>query len=321
MSDFIVGILEEFLGDSRKHDEINGQVQFDCPACAEEKGLPNGDGKGNLEVNYHQGVFKCWACKDHNNMSGYIPKLISRYGNSKLLKQYYILKPDYKTDYSKNNEKRNIEVKLPDSFLSLKDKYPYDPAYNDAMRYLKERGITQNIIDYYGLGYTSSGKHFLRIVMPSYDIDDNLNYFVARAFSWVKPKYKNHENDKTLVIINENKINWDATIYLVEGPFDHIVTPNSIPLLGKYISDLLLETLIEKSSADIIIVLDPDAIKDAIVLYKQLRYIEKLKDRVKIVFLPEDYDIALIHEECGPKGVLNWLRTAKKLSLKDLKDY
>lgn len=312
MSEFVINILEDFLGDPRKHNEEKGQISFDCPACADDKGLLNGDGKGNLEVNYHKGVFKCWACKDINNMSGYIPNLIRRYGQKKHIKQYLIVNPEYKKSEEEYFTIKS-DVKLPESFTSLSNEYPYDKAYNEAIEYLSKRGITKDIIDYYNLGYTNMGKHFLRVVIPSYNAFNELNYFAARSFSWVKPKYMNDESDKQSIIFNENKINWDATIYLVEGPFDHIVTPNSIPLLGKYMYPLLFETLIEKAKCNIVIVLDPDARKDAINLYKELFY-SPLNNQVRIVELPGTYDIAKIHEKLGPKGVISWLRTAHKLN-------
>jgi hypothetical protein len=46
-----------------------------------------------------------------------------------------------------------------------------------------------------------------------------------------KLKYINPKAEKQEIIFNIGKLNLDATIYLVEGVTDHIVTPNSIPLL------------------------------------------------------------------------------------------
>ena len=56
MSILLVSILESFLGDVRKHNEDTGQIAFDCPACSAEKGLVDGDGKGNLEINYNRNI-------------------------------------------------------------------------------------------------------------------------------------------------------------------------------------------------------------------------------------------------------------------------
>ena len=64
MSQFLVDIFESFLGEPRKHNDDTGQVAFDCPACSAEKGLVEGDGKGNLEINYNRNIFHCWACSE-----------------------------------------------------------------------------------------------------------------------------------------------------------------------------------------------------------------------------------------------------------------
>jgi len=311
MSSIIVNILEDFLGKYHNHNEDKNQINFDCPACAADKGLINGDGKGNLEINYNKGVYKCWVCKDTNNMSGYIPSLIRRYGTIKQLKQYLILKPETKI-LTGDKEYVPVKVYLPDTFTTLSEKYIYDNNYVIALDYLKKRGITQDIIDYYQLGYTYSGKYFLRIIIPSYNQIGELNYFSGRAFSWVKPKYKNFDSDKQYMIFNEGKINWDSTIYLVEGPFDHIVTPNSIPLLGKYMYELLFQTIIEKAKGSIVIVLDEDAERDAENIYKQLFY-SPVGNLVKIVKLPRGIDIAKIHEKFGKRGVIKILSKAKRL--------
>ena len=94
MSQQLSRLFEEFLGDPKKHNESNGQISFDCPACSNEKGMPEGDGKGNLEINYNRGVFKCWACAETNHMKGGIPFLIRRYGDDRLLNKYFQLKPE-----------------------------------------------------------------------------------------------------------------------------------------------------------------------------------------------------------------------------------
>ena len=56
----IIEILEDILGDYKLHNDGKGQISFDCPVCSHEiKGLDEGDGKGNLEINYKLGVYKC----------------------------------------------------------------------------------------------------------------------------------------------------------------------------------------------------------------------------------------------------------------------
>jgi DNA primase len=317
MSHLLVDILEGFLGEHRKHNEDSGQIAFDCPACSEEKGLPQGDGKGNLEINYNRSMFKCWSCQDTNNMHGPIMKLLKRYGTPKIIRDYLLVKPDANTAVGK--EHVDIVVELPEGYKRLADCTDKDFKSSQAKAYLYDRGITDEIIAQYDIGYTYMGKFFNRIIIPSYDADGKLNYFIARWFSkeYNKLKYLNPVAEKQEIIFNEMRINLDATIYIVEGATDHIVTPNSVPLLGKFIPEPLLELLHDHATGYIVIVLDDDAWDDAVNLYKKLDF-GKLRGRIKICKCPMDYDPSKIFETLGAKGIVKLLRGARHLTEKEL---
>lgn len=318
MSDLLlVNILESFLGEHKKHNEDTGQISFDCPACSEDKGMPEGDGKGNLEVNYEIGMFRCWACHDVNNMHGPILRLLKRYATPKNLRDYLLIRPD--ADEVRQKEKKEIIVELPEGYKELSKCTDKDYKSNLAKQYLYDRGITDEIIKEFQIGYTIRGKYHHRIIIPSYDSDGDLNYFIARWFSKEKTKLKyiNPEAEKSEIIFNEGKINFDATIYLVEGATDHIVTPNSIPLLGKYISPLLLDILHDNAMAYIVIVLDDDAWEDGINLYRQLNFGD-LRDRIKIVRCPDGYDPSKIFQIMGSKGITKLLMSARHLTEMEL---
>lgn len=146
--------------------------------------------------------------------------------------------------------------------------------------------------------------------MPSFGDDGRLNFFIGRAFKrGVKPKILNEEVEKTELVFNEHLINWDATIYLVEGPFDHLVTPNSIPLLGKILHNNLFLLLQEKASADVVLFMDGDAVDDAKLIYKSLNS-ANLVGRVRMIILNENYDPSKVYEEFGRKNYLKILSTA-----------
>ena len=316
MSMFLTNIFEEFLGTPRKHNEIRHQISFDCPACAMDKGVVS-DGKGNLEINYNKGLFKCWVCHNYNGMRGYIPKLIAKWGTSAQLKEYKALKPDY-AEYSMSDEVRE-EVKLPEGFKKLINCDPYrDYGCAEAKKYLKNRGIGDDIIEEYNIGYTVKGKMKGRIIIPSYDEMGELNYFIARTYEKRKGKkkllsYINPEANKQIIVFNENKVNWDSTIYLVEGAFDHIVTPNSIPLLGKVVSDKLEQLLHNKAAGYVVILLDEDAKEDAKSLYKKLNKGD-LAGRIRVCSPPYGYDPSKIYELLGTKGIVGLLKRSEILS-------
>lgn len=316
MNNLLVSILESFLGDIRKHNEETGQAAFDCPVCSAEKNLPNGDGKGNLEINYNRNVFKCWACPDTNYMHGPVVKLLKKHATPKNLRDYLLVKPD--ADVIANHEREEIIVTLPEGYKKLSECTGKEYNYHSAMNYLKSRGITDWIIKEFNIGFTTKGAFFNRIIIPSYDIEDKLNYFIARWFpkDYNKLKYLNPTAEKQQIIFNENKVNWDSTIYIVEGVTDHIVIPNSIPLLGKIISDKLLEELHDKAQSLIVIVLDGDAYEDAKILYRKLSFGDLL-GRIRICVPPEDYDPSKIFERLGNKGIIKLLKSSYKLGPMD----
>jgi len=321
----VVNILENFLGEPISHYESKSQIGFDCPMCAIDKGKPDGDGKGNLAVNYEMGFYKCWACYDRNNMHGPIIKLIRKFGNKQHVKDYLLVAPKFTYTIVESDGVPDI-VKLPKDFKKFSESTLYDDKYKDAYAYVKARGLTDKMIKKYGIGWVAedleedprtgyTGKFTNRIIIPSYDAEGKLNYFMARAFyEWAKIKYRNPDAEKKLIIFNENKVNWDSTIYLVEGAFDHIVTPNSIPLMGKFMTDKLFYTLQMKAKGNIVIVLDggEEEREDARFLYKKLNTLN-LYNKIRIVDIKDDWDLSKIYEVYGPKTILNYLRTAYKI--------
>lgn len=288
----VVEILEDVLGDYKFHNDYKGQISFDCPVCSYEiKGLDSGDGKGNLEVNYKYNVFKCWSCAETHETHGSIYKLIKKYGNKKQLKNYQLLRPEDNEDSPKRFYK---QVKLPKEFISFKNVSPglkLTPHFKQAWNYITKRNITDEMIERYNIGFCYTGLYENRIIIPSYDEEKNINYFIARSYlTKTKLKYKNPEVQKEIIVFNEYLINWDEPIYIVEGAFDSIFIPNSIPMLGKFMSEHLFKKLYDNAKK-IIIVLDPDAWNDAERLYHKINC-GKLMGKVWIVKLEGDKDIA-----------------------------
>jgi len=264
--EILLEILYDILGDEKLHYESKGQISFDCPICDEDRH------KGNLEVNYFEHVYKCWSCGDENNTKGPLGKLIDNFGNKKQKKIYNLLQPEQ----HKPKEKRKDRLRLPEGFTLFKDSSLVYPVRRQAYNYLKQRGINDDIIEKYGIGFCDQGKFSGRIIVPSYDSKGELTYFIAR--SWdpnTRAKYKNPEAEKDIIIFNESLIDWSEDIFLCEGVFDSFFLPNSIAMLGKHMSELLLNTLYEKAKGDIIIALDGDAFDGALRLYETHTYYMK----------------------------------------------
>jgi DNA primase len=288
-AEILIELLREILGDEKQHYGHKGQISFDCVNCDE------GQHKGNLEVNYFQHVYKCWSCGDVDNTKGPLGKLFDLYGNKKQKKIYNVLQPE---EYKPREEKKKRLV-LPEGFTLFKDSSPRYPIRNQAYNYLKIRGIGDDIIEKYGIGFCDKGSFGGRVIIPSYNEKGYLNYFIAR--SWdpnSRAKYKNPETPKDEIIFNENLIDWFRPIFIVEGVFDGLFLPNSIPMLGKHMSELLFETLYEKAINNITICLDSDAWRDAVKLYHQLNG-GRLYGKIKIIKLTDDKDVADLRGNIG----------------------
>lgn len=290
--EFIVEILEDIFGSPKLHNDNKGQISFDCPVCSYEiKGLDQGDGKGNLEINYKYKVYKCWSCAESHETHGSIFKLVKKYGTPKQNKKFLLLLPE------ENEEIKRVykQVRLPKEYISFYDissGMKMTPFFKQAWNYVKKRNITDEMIKKYKIGFCYQGPYENRIIIPSYDKNGYLNYFVARSYlTKTKLKYKNPEVQKEIIIFNENLINWNERIYIVEGAFDSIFLNNSIPMLGKFMSDFLFKTIYENAKNDIVIILDPDAWSDCEKLYHKLNC-GKLMGRVFTVKLEGNEDIA-----------------------------
>jgi len=305
----LYGVIEDILGKPRKKNDHRQQYGFDCPVCSAEKGKYDGDGKGNLEVNLRKGVYHCWACGETHHTHGSVKKLIRKFGTKRHIRKLKHLGIDVETIKTSTKVRNVIEdLQLPEFFVSFQEGNKRSLEYKQAWNYLtKQRKLSENTIFKYRMGFTTDGKYGGRIILPSYDKDDKLNYWVGRTYTNQKPKYYNPDSDKEEIIFNECCLNWDSTIYLVEGPFDHIVVHNSIPMLGKEISDKLMHSLFHKATSDIVILLDGDAWRNTKDLYGKLN-VGKLHGRVKVVRLKGDDDIADINEKLGRQGVVDVMK-------------
>jgi DNA primase len=283
----LVELLEDVLGDHGLHYPNRGQISFNCPVC------DDGRDKHNLEVNYIDNVYKCWSCGDSEGTHGPLGRIFDKYGNKKQKKLYEVFKPETVV----KREKKKKTLRLPEGFTLFKDSSTVYPVRRQAMNYLKSRGITDEMIERFGIGFCDKGDHAGRIVIPSYDKKGELNYYIARSWNPMsRAKYKNPEAEKDKIIFWENLIDWKKDVYLVEGAFDGLFLNNPIPMLGKHMSELLFETIYRNAKGNIIICLDADAWGNSVKLYHELNGGE-LWGRIKLIKLPDEKDIADLRGE------------------------
>jgi DNA primase len=253
----ILTLLQEILGN---YIQQKDEYLFACPFC-------HSGHKKKLSVNISNNKWKCWIC---GSKGGHIIWLLKKLNVSKdLLAKFKqeLSETDIKEFKSTTAE---VTLRLPSEYKPLWKVEKSHPYYH-AIKYLKNRGITSDDILRYRIGFCTEGPYANRIILPSYDRNNHLNYFTARLFYNDGMKYKNPPVSKN-VICFENMVAWDAPIILCEGMFDAItLRRNAIPLLGKTLPKTLEQALLQNKTRQVIIFLDEDARIEALKLEQHLR--------------------------------------------------
>jgi len=255
-------IIKEVLGVGYKS---NDEYLFFCPFCKHHK--------RKLSVNVEKDVFKCWICDTRGRN---LQRIVRRFGTFHQKQKWKELTQTVDISLFDElfsgvlEEEPDEPVFLPPSFVSLVNSHlPLTSL--PARKYLKSRGITKKEITRWKIGYCASGDYAGRIIVPSFNEDGKINYFVARSYGNEYPKYKNPPSSKDMVF-NHLFIDWSSDLVIVEGIFDAFVAgANSIPLLGSTLrDDSSLFKQIVTNDTPVYIALDPDAEK------KSMKLIEKL---------------------------------------------
>ena len=253
----LLQLLESVLGKGKTTSGNN--IAFFSPFTSHYKP------KLEIDINTTRDGENAWHCWISDKKGRSISSLFKQMG---LPKTYFeqlnkiVESSRYKHDLSK---KETVEViSLPNEYIPLWNK-KNTPDYRNAIHYLTTRGVTVFDILKYRIGYCESGEYSGKIIIPSYDCNGQLNYFVSRAFYQAdKFKHKNPKISKDIIGFDLT-INWSEPIIICEGAFDAIaIKRNAIPLFGKIIQPALQKKIIEKRVRDIYICLDADALRNAL---------------------------------------------------------
>ena len=246
-------IISTILGDNYRS---NDEHLFACPYCKHHK--------KKLSINIEKNLYKCWICESTGRD---IRRLVRRFGDFNQLQAWDKLTNrininEFDDLFTENAAKRidSQLIVLPSGFISLNNEASLSAT--PALNYLKKRGILDKDTLYWKMGYCMDGRYANRIIVPSFDDNGDLNYFVARNFSSDPRKYLNPPVSKD-IIFNELYLEWDTDLVVTEGIFDAIVAgPNAVPLLGSTLrpnSKLFMK--IVQNDTPVFLALDPDADK------------------------------------------------------------
>jgi len=244
-------LLKNIFG---KFHHSNDECLFYCPKCKHHK--------RKFSINLEKGAFKCWIC-DYYGRS--LRRLVRKYGDFRTLQKWDKL--NGREDITKFDDlfPKEIEtellqrIDLPKEFVSLANE-DLPLAMMPALNYLENRRITKKDIVRWKIGCCMRGEYNNRVIVPSFDEEGYVNYFVARTFNGAWKKYLNPPVSKD-IIFNELYLDFDQELIIVEGIFDAIIAgPNAVPILGSTLrenSKLFQE--IVKNDTPIYVGLDIDA--------------------------------------------------------------
>jgi len=248
----LINLLNRVIGNHGRKLKKTNEYMYWSPFISHHK--------PKLQINTETQKWHCWV----SNQGGH--NLFQLFKKLNATKQQYVELTDLvgSPKYRKRSkEVRSNTLRLPDEFKPLW-KNGDGIIKRHALAYLKRRNVNMADIIKYGIGYCEGGLYDNRIIVPSYDSNDNLNYFVGRNIYDGGMKYKNPPTSKDIIGF-DLFINWDEAIVLVEGVMDAIVVKrNVIPLFGKTVPNSLMKKIYEKKVKSIYILLDRDARKDSI---------------------------------------------------------
>ncbi len=278
------------------------ELAFYCPFCNHHK--------QKLQVNTETQKWHCWTCNSGGKkLTSLLRKLDVDRKTIAIIREIY---GDSNYNPQQEDAETKIYISLPKEFKSLNEvPKGFNPEYKHAIHYLTQRGITEKDIIKYNIGYCTEGLYARRVIIPSYNSDGSLNYFVSRSYyTEERMKYKNPPISKNIICF-DSQVNWNEPIILCEGVFDAItIKRNAIPLLGKFPSKQLVEKIFMSGVSDIIISLDNDAMNEAL---KAAEYFRKNGINVKMMYL-KDKDAA----DMGYEKFYEELENSKEFTSEEL---
>ena len=263
-------------------------------------------------VNLLQNRTNCFVCGYHPSPIGLVMDLegFSTFNEAKVFLKVYEGK-EYLEPVVERIER--INTVLPQGFKSLV--LGNSMLGKNARSYVEGRGFDPEEMSYKGWGYGTLGDYLGYIIMPFYT-GGKLIYYNARRFAGSGPKYRNPAIEdfgigKSLIVYNIDALAIYDQVYLAEGVINaETMGDQGIATGGKKISHYQISMIIKSDVEKVIILLDPDALEDAIRVGLELSYHKDMK----IVVLPGNKDV----NNLGNKKTTKLVEKSRWLNYNDL---
>jgi DNA primase len=266
----------------RKGDEII----VNCPICY--------DTKKHLYINVVKKVVHCFRCGYSATVKRFLREnnlLAKSPENFDILD---VLDSGFVSLAKKESEQKNVSLPEFMSFLNISDASWLGRI---AIQYLKSRGITNEQMRKYKIGYCYSGKYAGRVIVPIFMFGE-LVYWIARIIEhptvrlqvakYPDRKVLNPPVPKKNVLFNYDAAKLSDEVVVCEGVFDALAVENvgqcAVALLGKEITDEQAMLLTALNCERITVCLDADAYENALLVAEKL---DRFGNRVFVARLKE----------------------------------
>jgi DNA primase len=276
-------LFNYFKGRLNIKQSTKGWWRCDCTDCG---------GKFTMGINIEGRKVHCFKCGMETTG---MQLLMHLEGFSTLPQAHQYLNIQQEYEYyermARSVRKDFKAIELPESFTLLSQG---TSTYGRAARhYMKKRGFNVERLAIKGVGYCTEGEYAGYIIFPFFK-KGKLIYFQGRLYIGAGPKMKNPKEEdfgigKSQIIYNQDALYIYNRVYVLESITNaETLGDTGIATLGKSISQYQLSTMIASPCRRMVLILDPDAYKEAIQSAMQIVNYKK----VKVVKLPDgDLDV------------------------------
>ena len=245
-----IRLIEACFGNAKITADNKNAVVF-CPVCK-----ANNKDKRKLAIGIEKGMYHCWVCESKGRNIGNLA--LKHSIQKKAATDLYTYFKGGKDEQVRIEEKKI--VKLPEDFRLIATSRGHEGKL--ARAYLENRGFKEKDICTFRIGISDEFGFKNRVIFPSFDHDQNLNYFTARTISpTVKKRYYNCFASRKDVIFREFDIDFSKELVLTEGVFDLLNCPdNATCILGSWIDkNYAIFKKIVQNKTPVILCFDEDA--------------------------------------------------------------
>jgi len=257
----------------------NNELYLTCPNC--------GDNREHFSVNIQKSLYHCFKCNFGGNFINSISQHFNEWSQIRALISVHPVIV---------NEKRNDNI--------LKGLTSLDSGKETFESHDYLIGFKKRVVDYClnrGMIYSQITNYHLMIksfenkIYFPYWQNGRVTYLTERNLSGIGPKVIDIPG-MVKPLYGRHIRRLDEIVVLVEGVFDHFVTPYSYAMLGSSITDEQITTLKYDGISNVIIINDPDVLCSAIHNKEKLA---QQKISAFVVVLPDQKDPA----DIGSKGM------------------